>query len=122
MKHVSRRRFLQGTFGGLTGAAVWRQGGAPRAAPAQAPDSSQMVWAVHVPIAPTWFDPAETSGIITPFMFMYAIHDALLKPMPNNPMAPSLATGWTESPDGLFYDFALRQPAKFPNADPSTPP
>jgi FixJ family two-component response regulator len=24
-------------------------------------------------------------------MFMYAMHDALLKPMPDNPMAPSLA-------------------------------
>jgi hypothetical protein len=36
---------------------------------------------VHVSLAPTWFDPAETVGIITPFMFLYALHDALVKPI-----------------------------------------
>ena len=43
-----------------------------------------MTWAVHVSLAPTWFDPAETPGIITPFMILYALHDALVKPMPGN--------------------------------------
>ena len=33
--------------------------------------------AVHISLAPTWFDPAETSGIITPFLILYALHDAL---------------------------------------------
>jgi len=47
-----------------------------------------MTWAVHVSLAPTWFDPSETSGIITPFMLLYGLHDALVKPMPGNPMAP----------------------------------
>jgi peptide/nickel transport system substrate-binding protein len=42
-------------------------GGVPEAR-ADAP-SGQMSWAVHVSLAPTWFDPAETSGIITPFLF-----------------------------------------------------
>ena len=42
---------------------------------AEAP-SGQMTWAVHISLAPTWFDPAETSGIITPFMVLYALHDA----------------------------------------------
>src|SRR5207249_3850672 len=69
---------------------------ATRAAP-----EGQLTWAVHVTLAPTWFDPAETSGIITPFMFLYALHDALVKPMPGNPMAPSLAESWTAAPDGL---------------------
>jgi hypothetical protein len=53
--------------------------------------SGQMTWAVHISLAPTWFDPAETSGIITPFMVRYALHDAVLKPLPGPPMAPSLA-------------------------------
>ena len=75
---------------------------------------------MHVTIAPTWFDPAETSGVITPFMFLYAMHDALVKPMPGNPMAPSLATQWSESEDGLTYDFELRQGVKFHNGDPFT--
>ena len=30
----------------------------------------QLTWGVHVSLAPTWFDPAETSGIITPFMLL----------------------------------------------------
>jgi peptide/nickel transport system substrate-binding protein len=77
----------------------------------------QMTWAIHINIAPTWFDPAETPGIITPFMFMYALHDALLKPMPDHPLTPSLATRWSESPDGLAYDFELRQGVKFHNGD-----
>jgi len=35
-------------------------------APSAAAPEGQMTWAVHVSLAPTWFDPAETSGIITP--------------------------------------------------------
>lgn len=50
----------------------------------------QVTWAVHISLAPTWFDPAETPGIITPFMVLYALHDGLVKPMPGKPMAPSL--------------------------------
>ena len=119
---LTRRRFLQSTMGGIAGLAVWQQGW-PRLCTAAAQKrgpSGQMVWAIHIQIAPTWFDPAETPGIITPFMFMYAMHDALLKPMPDNPMAPSLATAWQESPDGLAYDFVLRQGVKFHNGDPFT--
>ena len=42
----------------------------------------QLTWGVHITLAPTWFDPAETPGIITPFMVFYALHDAMVKPMP----------------------------------------
>lgn len=119
---VTRRRFLQSTMGGGVGLTTWLHGWQPLlAAPAtKAARSGQMTWAIHVTIAPTWFDPAETPGIITPFMFLYALHDALLKPMPENPMAPSLATTWSESPDSLTYDFELRQGLKFHNGDPFT--
>ena len=57
----------------------------------------QLTWGVHISLAPTWFDPAETPGIITPFMVMYALHDAMVKPMPGKPLAPSLAKSWTVS-------------------------
>jgi len=80
----------------------------------------QLTWGVHISLAPTWFDPAETAGIITPFMVLYALHDALVKPMPGNPMAPSLAESWSASPDGLVYEFVLRKGAKFHNGDPVT--
>jgi peptide/nickel transport system substrate-binding protein len=79
-----------------------------------------MTWAVHVSLAPTWFDPAETPSVITPFMILYAMHDALVKPMPGNPQAPSLAESWTVSKDGLAYDFVLRKGVKFHNGDPVT--
>ena len=36
------------------------------AAPAAAAPEGQMTWALHISLAPTWFDPAETPGIGTP--------------------------------------------------------
>src|SRR5262245_36647384 len=97
---LTRRRFLQGTMSGATGIFVWHQGWSrlQTAVAQKSAPSGQMTWAIHVTIAPTWFDPAETTGIITPYMFVYAMHDALVKPMPDNPMSPSLATKWSESP------------------------
>src|SRR6201988_720805 len=87
------------------------------AAPAAAAPEGQMTWAVHITLAPTWFDPAETPGIGTPFMILYALHDALVKPMPGNAMAPSLAEAWSMSKDGLVYEFVLRKGVKFHNGD-----
>jgi peptide/nickel transport system substrate-binding protein len=89
-------------------------------APAAAAPEGQLTWAVQFALAPTWFDPAETTGILTPFFSLYAIHDALVKPMPGKPMAPSLAESWTVSPDGLTYEFVLRPGVRFHNGDPVT--
>ena len=80
---------------------------APHAATA-APEG-QLTWGVHITLAPTYFDPAETPGLVTPFMILYALHDALVKPMPGQPFAPSLAESWTVSKDGLAYEFLLRR-------------
>src|SRR4029077_8662292 len=87
--------------------------------PAAAADG-QMTWGVHVSLAPTWFDPAEAPGIITPFMVYYALHDAMVKAMPGQPAAPSLAESWSVSKDGLVYEFALRKGTLFHNGDPVT--
>ncbi|HET9540992.1 MAG TPA: ABC transporter substrate-binding protein [Candidatus Limnocylindria bacterium] len=88
---------------------------------AVAAPEGQLNTAVHVSMAPTWFDPAETVGIITPFLFMYAMHDALVKSMPGNAMAPSLAESWTVSPDSVTYEFVLRKGTRFHNGEPVTP-
>jgi peptide/nickel transport system substrate-binding protein len=80
----------------------------------------QLTMAFDTTIAPTYLDPAETTGIAAPFVFLYALHDALLKPLPGNPMAPCLAESWTESTDGLVYEFTLRQGLTFHNGDPFT--
>ncbi len=90
--------------------------GAPGPASA-APADDQLTWGVHVSLAPTWFDPAEMSGIITPYMIYYALHDALVKPMPGKPLAPSLAESWSLSDDGLTYEFVLRKGIKFHNGE-----
>jgi len=89
-------------------------------APVSAAPEGEVTWAVHVSLAPTWFDPAETPAVITPFMMLYAMHDALVKPMPDKAMAPSLAESWTMSKDGLVYEFVLRKGVKFHNGDPVT--
>jgi peptide/nickel transport system substrate-binding protein len=79
-----------------------------------------MTWGVHITLASRWLDPAETEGIVTPFMVLYALHDALVKPMPAGPNTPSLAESWTQSKDGLTYEFVLRRGVKFHNGDPVT--
>jgi peptide/nickel transport system substrate-binding protein len=88
-------------------------------AQAQAP-VGQVTWGVSVALPPAWFDPADATGILIPFMVYYALHDALVKPMPGNAMAPCLAESWSVSPDGLVYEFVLRPGAKFHTGDPVT--
>src|SRR5437899_489534 len=86
---------------------------------AEAP-AGQVTWGVSVSLPPAWFDPADATGILIPFMVYYALHDALVKPLPGNPMAPCLAESWSVSPDGLVYEFVLRRGVKFHNGDPVT--
>src|SRR5437879_7739130 len=89
-------------------------------APAAASPEGALTWGVHITLASRWLDPAETEGIITPFMVLYAIHDALVKPMPAGPNTPSLAESWTSSKDGLTYEFVIRRGVKFHNGEPVT--
>jgi peptide/nickel transport system substrate-binding protein len=104
---INRRQLLLlSAFGLLAGAPVL--GAEPK---------GELTYGVHVSLAPTWFDPAEATGIITPFMLFYALHDGMVKPMPGNALAPSLAESWSVSEDGLIYDFVLRDGVKFHNGD-----
>src|SRR5204863_1170008 len=109
--HVSRREVL--AFAGL--AVTAGMPGRLIAAP-----QGQLIWGIHVSLAPGWFDPAETSGLITPFMVLYALQDAMVKPMPGKTLAPSLAESFTAAEDGLSYDFVLREGVKFHNGEPVT--
>jgi len=79
--------------------------------------AGQMTWAVHISLAPIWFDPAEHTGIISVMMVLTAVHDAMVKPMPGKPFAPSLAESWTTSKDGLVYEFVVRKGVVFHNGD-----
>ena len=95
-------------------------GGLIGRAAAQAKPEGEMRWALYVTLSPQWFDPGEVIGLLTPFWVLYAIHDAVVKPMPGNLMTPSLAESWTVSADQLVYEFKLRSGVKFHNGDPFT--
>ncbi len=82
--------------------------------------AGEVIIAWHVTIVPSWYDPSTAPPQITPFGMLYAIHDALVRPMPNQKMGASLAESWTESADGLVYEFKLRRGLKFHNGDPVT--
>src|SRR5262245_47858538 len=77
----------------------------------------EMRWAIYVTPSAAWLDPSEAGGQLTPFWFLYAIHDALVKPMPGNLMVPSLAESWTMSADQRSYEFKLREGLRFHNGD-----
>jgi peptide/nickel transport system substrate-binding protein len=87
---------------------------------AQTKPEGELKFALYVTISPQWFDPGETTGFITPFWFLYAMHDALVKNMPGKTSAPCLAESWTVSADQKVYDFKLREGLKFHNGDPFT--
>jgi len=82
--------------------------------------NNQLVYGAHISLAPTWFDPAETPGIVTPFMLLYALHDGLMKPMPGKAAEPCLAESYNAAADGLSHSFVLRAGAKFHNGEPVT--
>jgi len=109
---VTRRDLLAATALGLVA-------GVPGVARAAGPQG-QLTYGIHVSLAPTWFDPADTLGLITPFMVLYALHDAMVKPMPGNLHAPCLAESWSASEDGLTHDFVIRKGASFHNGEPVT--
>ncbi len=82
---------------------------------AGAKPDGEMILGLPISPAEAWFDPAETPALTSPAVILYAVHDALVKPMPGNQLAPSLAESWTVSRDGLTYEFLLRQGVKFHN-------
>src|SRR6478736_6188964 len=110
---LTRRDVLAAGAAGVAATAL------PGIARAAAPEG-ELTWGIHVSMTPTWFDPADTQGIITPYMVLYALHDGMAKDMPGKPQAPSLAESWSTSPDHLTHEFVLRQGVKFHNGEPVT--
>ena len=86
---------------------------------AAAPEGT-LTFALHFSPVTRWLDPAEGESTITPYLLLYAIHDGLLKPMPGQGSAPSLAESWSMAKDGLSADFTLRAGTRFHNGDPVT--
>src|ERR671918_1521062 len=105
---------------GLVLACALLVSGLPDEGAAQPKPEGEMRWALYVTLSPVWFDPGEVTGQLTPFWVLYALHDALAKPMPGNLMSPSLAESWTVSGDQRTYEFKLREGLRFHNGDPFT--
>jgi peptide/nickel transport system substrate-binding protein len=87
---------------------------------AAAAPKGKVTYAIHVSIKPGWFEPREVPGLITPFMFIYAMHDAVCKPMPQGMTTLSLAKSMTLSDDSRTWEIKLRKGVKFHNGDPLT--
>src|SRR5919198_604557 len=148
---ISRRRFLifAGSTGSLALLAAC-QGGAPQApqptqeplaartmapvvqptaapaaqpaAPAAQPAAKgKYTEAFNASIPPAWLDPQENPPQVTPYHFDYAIHDAMLKHMPGQQFAPSLAESYEIAPDFKSATFKLRPGVKFHDGSKVTP-
>ena len=84
------------------------------AGPAAAADG-EMRWGLHVTLAARRLDPAETEAFNTPFMVLYAIHDALVNQVVEVPIY-ELAFLWgvgprvDEAAAGLIPGFAYSAP------------
>jgi len=109
---MKRREFIT-----LAGSAAVASVGAIPDVTGQSPSTEEAVMAWPITISPAWFDPSTAPPQITPFGILYAIHDALVRPLPGQRMGNSLGESWSESPDGLTYEFKLRQGLKFHNGD-----
>lgn len=107
---MNRRGFVQLGAGVLADAAFRRR------AQALVPEG-QLSWGVHFSLAPAWFDPADTAASVTPYKVLYALHDAAVKAMPGQPMAPSLAASWTVAADGRSWEILLRPDVAFHNGE-----
>ncbi|HEX2173952.1 MAG TPA: ABC transporter substrate-binding protein [Dehalococcoidia bacterium] len=71
-------------------------------------------------ITPAWVDPQENPSIITPYFIQFALHDAVVKPLPGMAFAPSLAESYEIASDYRSATFTLRPNLKFHNGDPVT--
>src|SRR6266566_2142714 len=77
---------------------------------AQSTPTGEAVMAWPVTIAPSWFDPATLPPQITPFGILFALHDAMVRPLPGQKMGLGLAEAWTEILDPLTVRFVLKEP------------
>ena len=55
---------------------------------AQPAPAGEAVFGWPITIAPTWFDPSTAPPQITPFGILFALHDALVRPLPESEDGP----------------------------------
>lgn len=100
----------------------------PAAAPTEAPAPAQpsvvasgkMTLAWHAGLSSSWLDPQDNPAMATPYNFAYALHDAVVKIMPQALNTPSLAESWEWADDFSSITFQMRPGTSFHNGEPVT--
>jgi peptide/nickel transport system substrate-binding protein len=87
----------------------------PRREPA-----GKVVYGWHTALTPAWLDPQESPNFITPYGFMYALHDSMIKHFPGAQLQPSLAIDFDVADDFRSASFTLREGIKFHDGTPIT--
>ncbi|MBS6952811.1 MAG: ABC transporter substrate-binding protein [Enterocloster asparagiformis] len=96
------------------------EAGGGSAAPGEEKLSSRDTLNMACKSEPTSLDPAQTKDLVT-WMFMYNVSDSLLYfNWETQEYEPAIATEWTESDDGMEYNFTIREGVKFHNGDTMT--
>lgn len=85
-----------------------------------AQNPSRIVFGAGIGPTGLFFDPGNTPGTGAPLVIQYALHDALIRPMPGANIGLSLAESMEAAKDGLSYTFRLREGLTFQNGDPLT--
>ena len=78
-------------------------------------------YAWQTSLATAWNDPQDNGALVTPYIFQYILHDAVVKPLPGNVFTPSLAESYEIAPDFRSATFKLRSGTKFHNGEPVRP-
>ncbi len=100
-----------------------QQAPAPTAAPtaAAAPSAveaaGEMSLAWHTGLSSSWLDPQDNPAMATPYNFAYALHDAVVKIMPQALNTPSLAESWEWADDFTSITFSMRPGTSFHNGE-----
>jgi len=97
-------RFLRGFIVVLTGLLLMTCASLSSGAPEET-----LTFPMHFSPVTRWLDPTEGESTITPYLLLYALHDALLKPMPGGGSGPSLAESWSTAKDGLSAEFVFKE-------------
>ena len=95
---------------------------APTAAapPAEVEAAGEMSLAWHAGLSSSWLDPQDNPAMATPYNFAYALHDAVVKIMPQALNTPSLAESWEWADDFTSITFNMRPGTSFHNGEPVT--
>ncbi len=87
------------------------------APPAMVEAAGEMSLAWHAGLSSSWLDPQDNPAMATPYNFAYALHDAVVKIMPQALNTPSLAESWEWADDFTSITFNMRPGTTFHNGD-----